>query len=135
MWTPAVKPARSNWLEAQLIAHTLLQIDKQCASLGYSAQKRYQVGVVSFYARQCRLIREAIREVKPNGRFDCLDVEINTVIRYQGKEKPTILVSLVRNDGVDTQSHGGKVRRRSSRANVRALRIYQTSPSHARKSC
>ena len=26
------KPARSNWLEAQLIAHTLLQIDKQCAS-------------------------------------------------------------------------------------------------------
>ena len=127
------KPARSNWLEAQLIAHTLLQIDKQCASLGYSAQKRYQVGVVSFYARQCRLIREAIREVKPNGRFDCLDVEINTVIRYQGKEKPTILVSLVRNDGVDTQSHGGKVRRRSSRANVARYEFINVAFSRAQE--
>ncbi|MFJ5452433.1 DEAD/DEAH box helicase [Pectobacterium jejuense] len=127
------KPARSNRLEAQLIAHTLSQIDKQCADLGYSAQKRYQVGVVSFYARQCRLIREAIREIQPNGRFDCLDIEINTVIRYQGKEKPTILVSLVRNDGVDTQSHGGRVRRRSSRANVARYEFINVAFSRAQE--
>lgn len=128
----AGKPARSNRLEAQLIAHTLLQLDKQSALLGYSAQKRRQVGVVSFYARQCRLIREAIRTVKPSGRFECLDVEVNTVIRYQGKEKPIILVSLVRNDGIDTRSQG-MARRRSSRANVARYEFINVAFSRAQE--
>lgn len=127
------KPMRCNRLEAQLIAHTLLQLDAQCASLGYTSKKRYQVGVVSFYARQCRLIREAIREVKASGRFDCLDVEINTVIRYQGKEKPTILVSLVRNDGIDTKNQGGMARRRSSRANVARYEFINVAFSRAQE--
>ena len=128
----AGKPARSNRLEAQLIAHTLLQLDKQSALLGYSPQKRRQVGVVSFYARQCRLIREAIRAVKPSGRFECLDVEVNTVIRYQGKEKPIILVSLVRNDGIDTRSQG-MARRRSSRANVARYEFINVAFSRAQE--
>ncbi|SMF53727.1 AAA domain-containing protein [Pseudogulbenkiania subflava DSM 22618] len=129
----AGKPARSNRLEAQLIAHTLLQLDKQSTFLGYSSQKRRQVGVVSFYARQCRLIREAIRAVKPSGRFDCLDVEVNTVIRYQGKEKPIILVSLVRNDGIDTKNQGGMARRRSSRANVARYEFINVAFSRAQE--
>ena len=128
----AGKPARSNRLEAQLIAHTLLQLDKQSALLGYSPQKRRQVGVVSFYARQCRLIREAIRAVKPSGRFECLDVEVNTVIRYQGKENPIILVSLVRNDGIDTRSQG-MARRRSSRANVARYEFINVAFSRAQE--
>jgi hypothetical protein len=127
------KPARSNRLEADLIAHTLVQLDKQCALTGYSPQKRRNVGVVSFYARQCRLIREAIRAVKPSGRFDCLDVEVNTVIRYQGKEKPIILVSLVRNDGVDSKSSGGTARRRSSRANVARYEFINVAFSRAQE--
>lgn len=127
------KSMRCNRLEAQLIAHTLLQLDEQCARLGYSTKNRYQVGVVSFYARQCRLIRESIKEVKPSGRFDCLDVEINTVIRYQGKEKPTILVSLVRNDGIDTRTHGGMARRRHSRANVARYEFINVAFSRAQE--
>jgi superfamily I DNA and/or RNA helicase len=106
---------RSNRLEAELIAQTLLQLESQCAASGYSPQRRRRIGVVSFYARQLKLIREAIRKVKPpNGRFDCLDVEINTVIRYQGKEKPIVLVSLVRNDGFDPSKSAGVVRKRST---------------------
>jgi hypothetical protein len=127
------KPARSNRLEAQLIAHTLLQLDKESALVGYSSQRRRHVGVVSFYARQCRLIREAIRAVKPSGRFDCLDVEVNTVIRYQGKEKPIILVSLVRNDGIDTRNQGGMARRRSSRANVARYEFINVAFSRAQE--
>lgn len=127
------KPARSNRLEAQLIAHTLLQLDKESALAGYSPQKRRHVGVVSFYARQCRLIREAIRAVKPSGRFDCLDVEVNTVIRYQGKEKPIIFVSLVRNDGIDTKNQGGVARRRSSRANVARYEFINVAFSRAQE--
>ena len=88
---------------------------------------------MSFYARQCRLIREAIRAVKPSGRFDCLDVEVNTVIRYQGKEKPIILVSLVRNDGVDSKSGGGTARRRSSRANVARYEFINVAFSRAQE--
>lgn len=129
----AGKPLRSNHLEAQLIAHTLLQLDTQSTLLGYSPQNRRQVGVVSFYARQCRLIREAIRSVKPpSGRFECLDVEVNTVIRYQGKEKPIILVSLVRNDGIDARGQG-MARRRSSRANVARYEFINVAFSRAQE--
>jgi hypothetical protein len=127
------KPARSNRLEADLIAHTLVLLDKQCALTGYSSQKRRHVGVVSFYARQCRLIRDAIRAVKPSGQFDCLEVDVNTVIRYQGKEKPIILVSLVRNDGVDSKSNGGIARRRSSRANVARYEFINVAFSRAQE--
>lgn len=127
------RPMRSNRLEADLIAHTLLQLEKQCAASGYSPQNRRRIGVVSFYARQCRLIRDAIRKVKPSGRFDCLDVEINTVIRYQGKEKPIILVSLVRNDGVDPSKSATAVRKRSSKANVARYEFINVAFSRAQE--
>lgn len=127
------KPARSNRLEAELIAHTLVQLDQQSAKAGYSPQKRRPVGVVSFYARQCRLIREAIRKVTHSGRFSCLDVEVNTVIRYQGKEKPIILVSLVRHDGRDPGNDRGQPRRRSSRANVARYEFINVAFSRAQE--
>ena len=127
------RDTRSNQLEAELIAHTLAQIDKQCAMTGYSPQRRRQVGVVSFYQRQCRLIRDAIRAVRPSGRFDCLDVEVNTVIRYQGKEKSIILVSLVRNDGLGARGGGGVPRRRSSRANVARYEFINVAFSRAQE--
>jgi len=127
------RPMRSNRLEADLIAHTLLQLEKQCAAAGYSPKNRRKIGIVSFYARQCRLIRDAIRKVKPSGRFDCLDVEINTVIRYQGKEKPIILVSLVRNDGFDPSKSMTTVRKRSSKANVARYEFINVAFSRAQE--
>lgn len=127
------RPTRSNRLEAELIANTLVQLDKQCALSGYSPHNRRQIGVVSFYARQCRLIREEIRRVKPSGRFDCLDVEVNTVIRYQGKEKSIILVSLVRNDGYDPRNSAGVVRKRSSKANVARYEFINVAFSRAQE--
>lgn len=127
------RPMRSNRLEAELIAHTLLQLEKQCAAAGYSPKNRRRIGVVSFYARQCRLIRDAIRKVRPSGRFDCLDVEINTVIRYQGKEKPIILVSLVRNDGFDPSKAATAVRKRSSKANVARYEFINVAFSRAQE--
>lgn len=123
------KPLRANRLEAELIAHALLQLDRQSAQAGYSPQRRRPVGVVSFYARQCRMIREAMAAVTPKGRFPCLDVEVNTVIRYQGKEKPIILVSLVRNDGRDAL----QPRRRSGRANVARYEFINVAFSRAQE--
>ena len=130
------QPRRTNRLEAELIAETLEQIERQSASQGYSRSKKRKVGVVSFYANQCREIRAAIRRRRPresNGRFDCLDVEVNTVIRYQGKEKSIVLVSMVRHDGYDPLRSGNQPRRRSSKANVARFEFINVAFSRAQE--
>lgn len=93
-----------NELEARLIAKTLKELDQQAQASGkYDKDNRLKVGVVSFYQPQCRVIRQAVQKIQNFGkdRFQAIDVEINTVIRYQGKEKPVIILSLVKNDGRD----------------------------------
>ncbi|WP_324728651.1 AAA domain-containing protein [Helicobacter cynogastricus] len=78
--------------EASLIAKTLKAMDLQ---LGHR-QEKIQVGVVSFYAAQVKRIKEQIREQMGGFKnFKALDVRVDTVIRFQGKEKPIILVSMV----------------------------------------
>lgn len=128
------QPLRTNKLEAELIAETLEQIEQQSVAQGYSPTNKRKVGVVSFYAKQCREIRAAIRRRRPkgsNGRFDSLDVEVNTVIRYQGKEKPIVLVSLVRHDGYDPLRPGNHPRRRSNKANVARFEFINVAFSRA----
>lgn len=130
------QPLRTNKLEAELIAETLEQIEQQSAVQGYSQTNKRKVGVVSFYTRQCREIRSAIRRRRPkesNGRFNFLDVEVNTVIRYQGKEKPIVLVSLVRHDGYDPLRSGNQPRRRSSKANVARFEFINVAFSRAQE--
>ena len=56
------------------------------------------VGVISFYQMQVNEIREAFREAKKTFDFSPIDVDINTVDRFQGKEKNIIITSLVRNN-------------------------------------
>jgi len=116
----------SNLTEAKLIAKTLININLQMKQQGYHSKNKQKVGVVSFYQSQCRTIRDEIR--KANGGkldFDAIHVEINTVIRYQGKEKPIILISLVRNDGKP------KEYRRSSRANIARFEFINVAMSRA----
>lgn len=128
------QPRRTNRLEAELIAETLEQIELQSAAQGFSRTNKCKVGVVSFYANQCREIRAAIRRRRPkesSGRFDCLDVEVNTVIRYQGKEKSIVLVSMVRHDGFDPLRSGNQPRRRSSKANVARFEFINVAFSRA----
>lgn len=130
---PSGRSARSNQLEAELIADTLVRLDAQCAKAGYSSARRKTVGVVSFYANQKRAIQEAIERVRPRGLFQCLDVAVNTVIRYQGMEKQIILVSLVRNDGIDPRNRSSQVPRNSSRANVARFEFINVAFSRAQE--
>lgn len=130
------QPRRTNRMEAELIAETLEQIERQSAVQGYSRSNKRKIGVVSFYANQCREIRAAIRRRRPrdsDGRFDCLDVEVNTVIRYQGKEKSIVLVSMVRHDGYDPLRSGNQPRRRSSKANVARFEFINVAFSRAQE--
>ncbi len=70
-----------------------------------SWRERYQkdkikktVGVISFYQAQVNRIRELFRDAKHSGfDFSPLEVDINTVDRFQGKEKNIIITSLVTN--------------------------------------
>ena len=119
---------RTNFLEAELIAETLVEINQQYIKQGYGKEgkKKQEVGVVSFYAAQCRVIRDAIKKANNgNLQFNALHIEINTVIRYQGKEKPIILMSLVRNDGRP------KERARSAKANIARYEFINVAMSRA----
>lgn len=93
---------RTNRLEALLMAQFLVRLDAESKAAGYGmgSKPRRKVGVVSFYAPQLRVIREGIKELtgkEVGAAYPALEVEINTVQKYQGKEKPIVLVSLVRN--------------------------------------
>ena len=65
---------------------------------GYSKENKKTVGVISFYQMQVNEIREIFREAKNYFDFSSIDVDINTVDRFQGKEKNIIITSLVRNN-------------------------------------
>ena len=116
-----------NVLEARMIAKTLMDINRQLETLGYGKDNKMKVGVVSFYQPQCRVIRDEIRKInKDKLSFSAIDVEINTVIRYQGKEKPIILLSLVKNNGGDrTQKF------RAGRANIARFEFINVAMSRA----
>ena len=115
-----------NVLEARMIAKTLVDMNRQLETLGYGKDNKMKVGVVSFYQPQCRVIRDEIRKInKDKLSFSAIDVEINTVIRYQGKEKPIILLSLVKNDGKDKNAY------RSPRQNVARFEFINVAMSRA----
>ncbi|WP_205767886.1 AAA domain-containing protein [Aggregatibacter actinomycetemcomitans] len=116
----------TNPMEAKMIARTLLEMNRQLEAKGYGKGNKMKVGVVSFYQPQCRVIRDEIRKInKKELSFSAIEVEINTVIRYQGKEKPIILLSLVKNDGKDKNAY------RSLRQNVARFEFINVAMSRA----
>lgn len=118
----------TNVLEARLIAKTLVEINRQTEANGeYGKNNKLKVGIVSFYQPQCRIIRDEIRKINNRQmKFSAIDVEINTVIRYQGKEKPIILLSLVKNNGGDLNQ-----RFNAGRANIARFEFINVAMSRA----
>lgn len=88
-----------NDTEAAVIAKVLADLDDAYTRQGHGPARKppKQVGIVTFYARQIRVIREAIASlVAQRGPFVGIKVDVNTADRYQGQERPIIIVSLVR---------------------------------------
>ena len=81
-----------NLVEAEMILELLKKMELQYANRT-ERKTPVSIGVISFYYDQVALIRQMLR----NESFHSIDVEVNTVDRFQGKEKEIILVSLVRN--------------------------------------
>lgn len=92
--------SKTNPLEAMLMIEMLRKINKNCLQQGYNTHNRKQVGVITFYGKQIGEIRRRLRKEK----FEALKIDVNTVDKFQGKEKAIILVSLVRNKNIKYKS-------------------------------
>ena len=107
-FTPSDKPiyevrpnnstSNYNVLEKYIVMELLKKIADAYREKGYNKRNQKTVGVISFYQMQVNEIREAFREAKRSFDFSPIDVDINTVDRFQGKEKNIIITSLVRNN-------------------------------------
>lgn len=81
-----------NLVEAEMIMAMLKKMELQYANMK-GRETPVSIGVISFYYDQVALIRQMLRRES----FYAIDVEVNTVDRFQGKEKEIVFVSLVRN--------------------------------------
>lgn len=93
--------SKVNDLEATIIAKMLCDMEIAYRSEGYGrgGKNPKQIGVVTFYGRQVRNIREAVSraQVVLGVKFEAIRYDINTVDRYQGQERAIVIVSMVRN--------------------------------------
>lgn len=87
-----------NILEKHIIIELLKKIAEAYRKQEYPKDKRKKVGVISFYQMQVNELRDAFKNAKKNFDFSAIEVDINTVDRFQGKEKNIIITSLVRNN-------------------------------------
>lgn len=100
--TRDTRGGKANFGEAAFIAKVVCDIELACRGLGYGSaeQGRKLVGIVTFYGRQVNVIRNAIQRAKSRlgiDEFQAIHWDVNTVDRYQGQERPIVLVSMVRN--------------------------------------
>ncbi|WP_407833159.1 DEAD/DEAH box helicase [Vibrio rotiferianus] len=107
--------SKINPLEVELIVKSLKQLNnsmeekqnKSASSDKNVAVVQKTVGVISFYGRQVRELRRAIQPIRKQLRY--LDIDVNTVDRFQGKEEDVILVSMVRNTPSGRSGNGAYV--------------------------
>ena len=87
-----------NTLEQYMIIELLKRMADSLREQYEKNKIKKTVGVISFYQAQVNRIRRSFRDTKKSGfDFSPLDVDINTVDRFQGKEKNIIITSLVTN--------------------------------------
>ena len=84
-----------NVLEAHIVMELLKKIDQAYKKL--NLEKKVQVGVISLYQLQVNKLRAMLKNERRKFDFSAINIDINTVDRFQGKEKEIVIVSLVRN--------------------------------------
>lgn len=118
-----------NELEAKLIAKTIYKINQELSSI--NLKEKISIGVVSFYFPQISTILDEIKHInKGSLNFKNIIVDVNSVIRYQGKERDIILVSLAKNYG----KNNNKIikDREDKRANIARFEYLNVAMSRAK---
>ncbi len=87
--------SRWNPFEVELIEDFLRHVDDSLASNPSAKNAKLDVGVISFYLAQTNELRERVGS-KGRAGWRHLDVQVNTVDQFQGRECSIIIVSLVR---------------------------------------
>lgn len=88
--------SKLNLLEVDLVIESLLYIEGELQAQGFTKNNPKEIGVISFYGAQLLEIRSEIRSLQLDGHFECMQIRTNTVDRFQGMEKPIIILSMVR---------------------------------------
>ncbi len=95
---PIGSTSTENILECYIIVEMLKKLNEECLKQGFNKANPKEVGVISFYQLQVNRLKRMIIKMKRQGELEALSVDINTVDRFQGKEKAIIFTSLVRNN-------------------------------------
>jgi len=83
-----------NPTEVEVIAKLCKEMEQTWKIQVAAGKQKKEIGIITFYLAQLRLIEETI---DPQN-FPSLKIRMGTVDRFQGMEKPVIIVSLVRNN-------------------------------------
>jgi superfamily I DNA and/or RNA helicase len=81
--------------EVAIIEKLCEQMNKAWAAKVANGEPKKEIGIITFYGAQLRLIDERISRTN---RFPNLDIRTGTVDRFQGMEKSVVIVSMVRNN-------------------------------------
>lgn len=95
--------SRVNYGEVKVIKKLLTDLNNSQSFHEYNnkwtIEEDRQIGLISFYGKQLRLLREVAREFDKNE----LPIRVSTVDRFQGMERNIIIVSMVRSHCIQTE--------------------------------
>lgn len=95
--------SRVNYGEVEIIRKLLRELNNSDSFHEYNNKwsniEDKQIGLISFYGKQLRLLREMTRDFNPNE----LPIRVSTVDRFQGMERNIIIVSMVRSHCIQTE--------------------------------
>ena len=92
-----VGTSRRNDKEVEIIGNLVDSIN-ELWDQGPDDRPPKEIGVITFYAAQERALRGRLLDGSGEQQYEHLDVRLGTVDRFQGMEKPVIIVSLVCNN-------------------------------------
>lgn len=97
--------SRVNYGEVQVIKKLLEDLNASSSFHEYNDKwlnnEDKQIGLISFYGKQLRLLRNMAREFNKEE----LPIRISTVDRFQGMERNIIIVSMVRSNCIQTEKN------------------------------
>jgi len=124
-WVRLLLPSAKNETIADLFARRQVRIDGHVEPTDYviktgdtiQIDARMPIGIITFYGAQLGQIRSKITQLnaKDSCYLDACNLHTNTVDRFQGKEMPIVIVSLVR---APQHQHIGQFAKEYRRINV-----------------
>lgn len=95
--------SRVNYGEVEIIRKLLRDLKDSDSFHKYNSKwssvEDKQIGLISFYGKQLRLLKEMVREFNSNE----MPIRVSTVDRFQGMERNIIIVSMVRSHCIQTE--------------------------------